>query len=243
MGHYLHRLSDENFRRILHNDGFLLKFSGILIENYRVERIEDVLDIFWENLERMNNLDNFLSLIKRVETVRQNLLDSLDRSKEEIRKTYRLTNLGRLLGSAVYVVGKVGGLLMQDSYPGYANWAFRAATIFELLGMACFFSEMVALNNTLRDLMEKIKYNQEVWYQQTEELYLTVQSVFQFHESSRVIEVFTNASNATISPAQTLAKIIRLTSEQDISQLRDEGWMRNLINLSTHLEFQVLLKW
>lgn len=250
MEHYLRRLSDAELQRILNQRDLLIGFCRLLQERFRpLERTEDGLEDLWNIIERANNLDSLLYHIRRLEPVRQRLLESLARNEEEIQETYNYTNFGRLLGSAVDIVGTIGGLLMRDSYPRYANWAFRAATTFGLLGIASTFSEMNNSKTTLDNLMRQIAFDQEIiapiqrWYQQTEELELAMQTVFPFDVTSHMVSEFADSRNTEISPERLLATLMRSIAEQDIGRLRDEGLIRNLINFSLYPASQDWCEW
>lgn len=250
MEQYLQRLSDEELQNIRTNTDLLTKFCRILQESFRnFERTEDGLESLWNIIERANNLDSLLYLIRRQEPVRQRLLESLARNEKEIQSTYNLTNFGRLVGSAVDIAGTIGGLLLRDSHPDCANWAFRAATTIGLVGLASTFMEMNISKTTLDNLMSQIAFDQEMiapiqrWYQQTEELELAMQTVFPFDVTSHMVAEFADARNTEITPVRLLATLIRSIAEQDIGRLKDVGLMRNLINFSLYPASQDWCEW
>lgn len=250
MENYLRRLSDVELQSIRNQPDLLIGFCRILQERFRAfERTEDGLEDLWNIIERANNLDSLLYHIRRLEPVRQRLLESIERNEEEIQETYNYTNLGRLLGSAVDIAGTIGGLLMTDSFPRYASWAFRSATAFGLLGIVSTFSEMNILKTTLDNLMKQIAFDQEIiapiqrWYQQTEELESAMQTVFPFDVTSHMVSEFADSWNTEITPDRLLAALIRSIADQDIGRLRDEGLIRNLINFSLYPASQDWCEW
>lgn len=67
------------------------------------------------------------------------------------------------------------------------------------------------------------------WYQQTENL---VKKVFPFDVTGHVVSEFAETSNTEFTPARLLLALITSIVEQDSVQLRNEGFVRNLINFN-----------
>lgn len=240
MENYLQRLSDAEFLRILRDSNLLERFSRILLNSFsRIEQLEDVLEELWSTIERMENLGSFLSLIRRVKTVRQTLLTSLEQNEKELQRMHKLTNVGRLVGSSVEIAGTIGGLSTMDSYPGFANFAFRAGTMFGLMAFASSLSEIRVSKTTWDKLLKEIEFDQEKfdpirrWCQQNNDLEIAMNKIFPFDVTNDVVQALAGTTDNENIRVKLLAASLKFATEMGTASLSDVKWIQSLIDFSS----------